>query len=85
MAPSDSIFGARERGLIWRRADRDHSLSCSGVSVCLSALSAVNHCPATKAIANAGKKSAKSFALMSRLAGFPSKTDTLRQNLDGQR
>jgi hypothetical protein len=51
----------------------------------LSALSAVNHCPATQAIANAGKKSAKSFALMSRLAGFPSKTDTLRQNLDGQK
>jgi hypothetical protein len=32
-----------------------------------------------------GKKSAKSFALMPRLARFPSKTDTLLQNLDGQK
>ena len=32
-----------------------------------------------------GKKSAKSFALMSRLARFPPKTDTLRHNLDGQK
>jgi hypothetical protein len=51
----------------------------------LGTLSAVNRCAATQAIADAGKKSAKSFALMSRLAGFPSKTDTLRQNLDGQK
>jgi hypothetical protein len=85
MAPPDSIFSARERGRIWRGGDRDHSLSCSGYVCALGALSEVNHCSATKAIANAGKKSAKSFALMSRLAGFPSKTDTLRQNLDGQR
>jgi hypothetical protein len=32
-----------------------------------------------------GKKSAKSFALMPRLARFPSKTDTLRQSLDGRK
>jgi hypothetical protein len=42
----------------------------------LSALSAVNHCPATQAIADAGKKSAKSFAPMSRLAGFPRRKRT---------
>ena len=31
------------------------------------------------------EKSVKSFALMPRLARFPSKTDTLRQSLDGQK
>ena len=51
----------------------------------LSALSAVNHYAATQAIANAGKRALKSFALMSRLARFPPKTDTLQHNLDGQK
>jgi hypothetical protein len=32
-----------------------------------------------------GKRALKSFALMSRLARFPPKTDTLRHNLDGQK
>ena len=76
MAPPDSIFGAAQIAITGCRARGE----CA-----LSALSAVNPCPATQAIANAGKKSAKSFALMSRLAGFPSKTDPLRQNLDGQK
>jgi len=56
-----------------------------GVSVCLRRPKRSKPLPSYKAIANAGKKSAKSFALMSRPAGFPSKTDTLRQNLDGQK
>ena len=60
MAPPDSIFGARERRRIWRGADRDHSLSCSGEVCALSALSALSTCPAIQAIANAGKKCAKS-------------------------
>jgi hypothetical protein len=59
MAPPESIFGARERGRGWRGADRDHSLSCSGKVCGLSALSAVNHCPATQTIANAGKRALK--------------------------
>jgi hypothetical protein len=59
---NDVEFGAAQIAI--------NSLSCSGEVSALSALSAVNRCPATQAIANAGKKSAKSFALMSRLAGF---------------
>jgi hypothetical protein len=73
MAPPESIFGARGRGRSWRGADRDHSLSCSGESVRLKRPKRSKSLPRYPNDCQRGKKSAKSFALMS------------RQNLDGQK
>ena len=55
-----------------------------GVSVRLKRPKRSKSLPRYPSDCQRGKKSAKSFALMSRLARFPPKTDTLRHNLDGQ-
>jgi hypothetical protein len=59
MATPDSIFGARLRGRFGTEQIAITRCHTRGKVCGLSALSAVNHCPATQAIGNAGKRALK--------------------------
>ena len=83
MAPPDSIFGARDEVDLAQRRSRSLAVIL-GVSVRLNRPKRRKSLPRYKRLPTR-KKSVKSFALMSRLAGFPPKTDPLRQNPDGQK